>query len=43
MAFNLTVNREALIQAVALGCGEPLWGLITPATYGYWDEVKESG
>jgi peptide/nickel transport system substrate-binding protein len=42
-AFNLAVNREELIRAVALGYGEPLWGLITPATYGHWDGDKEIG
>jgi peptide/nickel transport system substrate-binding protein len=42
-AFNLAVNRDALITAVGLGYGEPLWGPITPATYGYWDGIKEIG
>jgi peptide/nickel transport system substrate-binding protein len=42
-AFNLAVNREELIKAVTLGYGEPLWGLITPATYGHWEGDKEIG
>lgn len=42
-AFNLAVNREELIKAAAQGYGEPLWGLITPATYGHWDGDKEIG
>jgi peptide/nickel transport system substrate-binding protein len=42
-AFNLAINRESLIKTVALGYGEPLWGLITPATYGHWDGDKEIG
>jgi peptide/nickel transport system substrate-binding protein len=42
-AFNLAINREELIRVVALGYGEPLWGLITPATYGYWEGAREIG
>jgi peptide/nickel transport system substrate-binding protein len=42
-AFNLAINREELIRLVALGYGEPLWGPITPATYGYWDGAREIG
>jgi peptide/nickel transport system substrate-binding protein len=42
-AFNLAINREELIRVVALGFGEPLWGPITPATYGYWAGVEEIG
>jgi peptide/nickel transport system substrate-binding protein len=42
-AFNLAINREELIRVVALGYGEPLWGPITPATYGYWDGAREIG
>jgi peptide/nickel transport system substrate-binding protein len=42
-AFNLAINREELVSVVALGYGEPLRGLITPATYGYWTGVKEIG
>ncbi len=42
-AFNLAINREELVQAVLLGFGEPLWGVITPATLGHWDGDKEIG
>jgi peptide/nickel transport system substrate-binding protein len=42
-AFNLAINREELIRVVALGYGEPLWGPIAPATYGYWEGAEEIG
>ncbi len=42
-AFNLAINREELVEAVLLGYGAPLWGVITPATYGHWDGDKEIG
>jgi peptide/nickel transport system substrate-binding protein len=42
-AFNLAVNREQLVKAVALGYGEPLWGVITPSTYGHWEGDKAIG
>jgi peptide/nickel transport system substrate-binding protein len=42
-AFNLAINRQELIRVVALGYGVPLWGPITPATYGYWDGAREIG
>lgn len=42
-AFNLAINREELIRVVTLGYGEPLWGPITPATYGYWEGAREIG
>ncbi len=42
-AFNLAIDRESLIKTVALGYGEPLWGVITPATYGYWEGVEKIG
>jgi peptide/nickel transport system substrate-binding protein len=42
-AFNLAINRAELIKVVALGYGEPLWGPIAPATYGYWDGAREIG
>lgn len=42
-AFNLVIDRETLVKTVGLGYGEPLWGVISPATYGHWDGDKEIG
>jgi peptide/nickel transport system substrate-binding protein len=42
-AFNLTVDREVLIKAVLDGHGEPAYGPITPATFGYWPGVEYVG
>jgi peptide/nickel transport system substrate-binding protein len=42
-AFNLAIDRETLVKTVGLGYGEPLWGVISPATYGHWDGDKEIG
>ena len=42
-AFNLAIDRESLIKAAALGYGEPLLGVVTPATYGYWEGVEKIG
>jgi peptide/nickel transport system substrate-binding protein len=42
-AFNLAINREELIRVVALGYGKPLWGPITPATFGYWEGAEDIG
>lgn len=42
-AFNLAINRDELIQTCTQGFGDPLWGVITPATYGHWDGDKEIG
>lgn len=42
-AFNLAINREVIVTAVLDGIGEPLMGLVTPATLGHWDGDKEIG
>lgn len=42
-AFNLAIDREAIVTAVLNGIGEPLWGVVTPATLGHWDGDKEIG
>jgi peptide/nickel transport system substrate-binding protein len=42
-AFNLAINREEIVRAVLDGVGEPLWGVVTPATLGHWDGDKEIG
>jgi peptide/nickel transport system substrate-binding protein len=42
-AFNLAIKRDELIKVVALGYGKPLWGVITPGTYGYWEGVEKIG
>ena len=42
-AFNHAVNREPLIKIVTLGTADPLYGMMTPATLGYWSGVEELG
>jgi peptide/nickel transport system substrate-binding protein len=42
-AFNLAVDREALIKTAAFGQGEPLYGPLTSSTYGYWPGVEYIG
>jgi len=42
-AFNLAVNREALIKVILQGNGVPLWGPMSPSQIGYWSGVEDIG
>lgn len=42
-AFNLAVNREALVTLVLSGYGMPLYGPITHSTVGYYPGVEDIG
>lgn len=42
-AFNLAVNRSALIQAAQQGHAQVQYGPISPAVLGYWPGVEEIG
>jgi peptide/nickel transport system substrate-binding protein len=42
-AFNLAVNRDGLIQAVAQGRAEAQYGPLSASVLGYWPGVEEAG
>jgi peptide/nickel transport system substrate-binding protein len=42
-AFNMIINRQALIDLIAVGYGQVLYGPLTPATDGYWAGVEDIG
>ncbi|HUW94881.1 MAG TPA: ABC transporter substrate-binding protein [Anaerolineae bacterium] len=42
-AFNMAVDKDVLVQTVALGAGVPLYGPLTPSTMGYWSGVEDLG
>lgn len=42
-AFNMIVDRQALVDIIAVGMGEPLYGPVTPSTEGYWPGVEQIG
>ncbi len=42
-AFNLAINRQALIDVVLLGKGEKQFGPLSPPQLGYWDGAKQIG
>jgi len=42
-AFNHTIDRQKLVDLVAQGYGEPIYGALTPSTEGYFPGVEEIG
>lgn len=42
-AFNFAIDKQKLVDLVAQGYGEPIYGPITPSTEGYWPGVEEIG
>jgi peptide/nickel transport system substrate-binding protein len=42
-AFNMIVDRQALVDIIAVGMGEPLYGPLTSSTEGYWSGVEDIG
>ena len=42
-ALNLAVDRDALLEVVARGQGEPQYGPISRSVVGYWPGVEQTG
>jgi peptide/nickel transport system substrate-binding protein len=42
-AFNYAIDRQKLVDLIAQGYGEILYGPLTPSTEGYWPGVEEIG
>ncbi|MDB5077194.1 MAG: ABC-type dipeptide transport system, periplasmic component [Chloroflexi bacterium] len=42
-ALNYAINKDAVVKVAINGLGVPVYGVLSPAMYGYWPGIKSYG